>query len=79
MELPEIFKKENKMTLIKKYFYGLKQATAFCHDDMKEFLMTHGMIPTGADVYKYTNKIKDTYIIIHVDDMWVMGPNKSKT
>lgn len=37
MELPEGFKKENKITLIRKSLYGLKQAAALWYDDEKRY------------------------------------------
>lgn len=45
---------------------------------MKTFLETQGMLPTEADVYLYTNKNSDLFAIIHVDDIQIMGPSKSK-
>lgn len=78
MELPEGFKKENKIILIKKGLYGLKQAAALWYDDMKTFLETQGLLPTEADVCLYTNKNKNLFVIIHVDDIQVMGPIESK-
>lgn len=35
------------------------------------------MLPTEADVCPYTNKNSDLFALIHVDDIQVMGPNKS--
>ncbi|KAI1000334.1 hypothetical protein K3495_g7861 [Podosphaera aphanis] len=78
MELPEGFKKENHIILIKKGFYGLKQAAALWYDDVKAFLGTQGMFLTTSDVCLYTNKSKDLFVIIHVDDYQVMGPSSKK-
>lgn len=78
MELPEGFKKEDKIILIKKGLYGLKQAAALWYDDTREFLRSQGMLPTEADVCLYTNRDRDLFSIIHVDDIQVMGPNLSK-
>lgn len=78
MELPEGFKRDNKIILIKKGLYGLKQAAALWYDDMRGFLETQGLLPTEADVCLYTNKCKDIFVIIHVDDIQVMGPITSK-
>lgn len=78
MELPEGFQKDNKIILIKKGLYGLKQAAALWYDDVKAFLAAQGMHPTVSDVCLYTNKSKDLFAIIHVDDFQVMGPNLKK-
>ena len=78
MELPEGFKSTNKIILIKKGLYGLKQAAALWYDNMRGFLETQGMFPTEADVCLYANKSKDVFIIIHVDDIQVIGPNLAK-
>ncbi|KAI0992824.1 hypothetical protein K3495_g15360, partial [Podosphaera aphanis] len=78
MELPEGFKRENHIIQIKKGLYGLKQAAALWYDDVKAFLGTQGMFPTTSDVCLYTNKLKDLFAIVHVDDFQVMGPNLRK-
>lgn len=78
MDLPERFKKENKIILIKKGLYRLKQAAALRYDDMKKFLETQGMLPTEPDLFLCTNKSKDLFAIIHVDDIQVIGPIKNK-
>ncbi len=78
MKLPEGFRKENYIILIKKGLYRLKQAAALWYDDVKGFLGTQGMFPTTSDVCLSTNKSKDLFVISHVDDFQVMGPNLKK-
>ena len=78
MELPEGYKKDNKIILIKKGLYGLKQAAALWYDDIKSFLATQGMFQTMSDMCLYTNKQKDLFAILHVDDIQILGPSKVK-
>lgn len=78
MEMPEGFKKEGHIILIKKGLYGLKQAAALWYENVKAFLAEQGLYQTITDVCLYTNKQKDLFVIIHVDDFQVMGPNISK-
>lgn len=78
MELPEGFKLKNKIILMKKGLYGLKQAAALWYDNVRRFLATLGLFPTLTDVCLYTNKSKDLFVIIHVDDFQIMGPNLLK-
>lgn len=78
MEMPEGYKKEDKIILIKKGLYGLKQAAALWHDDVKAFFATQGLFPTKSDLCLYTNKNRNLYVIIHVDNFQVMGPDEKK-
>lgn len=78
MELPESFKKDGYIIHIRKGLYGLKQAAALWHDDVKAFLAKLEMFPTKTDVCLYTNKERDLFVIIHVDDFQVMGPDTGK-
>lgn len=78
MELPEGYKKKDKIILIKKGLYGLKQAAALWYDNVKAFLATQGLLPTTSDICLYTNKEKSLFVITHVDDFQVMGPKLDK-
>lgn len=78
MEMPEGFRKDGYIIRIRKGLYGLKQAAALWYDDLRGFLAKQGMFPTTTDVCLYTNKEKDLFAIIHVDDIQVMGPNIGK-
>lgn len=78
MEMPEGFKKENHIILIRKGLYGLKQAAALWYDDARSTLANLGLFPTISDVCLYTNKHKDLFVLLHVDDFQVMGPNLKK-
>lgn len=75
MEMPEGFKIENHIMLIKKGLYGLKQAAALWYDDVRAFLAEQKLFPTTVDVCLYTNKQKTLFVLIHVDDFQVIGPN----
>ena len=61
-----------------KSFYGLKQAAALWYDDARATLAKHGLHPTTTDVCLYTNDEKDVFVVMHVDDFQVMGPNLAK-
>lgn len=78
MEMPEGFQKKEHIIRIHKGLYGLKQAAALWYDDVRVFLAKNGMFPTITDVCLYTNKQKDLFAIVHVDDFQVMGPNIDK-
>ena len=78
MEMPEGFQKKGHIIRIHKGLYGLKQAAALWYDDVRVFLAQNGMFPTISDACLYTNKQKDLFAIIHVDDFQVMGPSIDK-
>ncbi|KAI1002331.1 hypothetical protein K3495_g5871 [Podosphaera aphanis] len=78
MEMPEGFKEEGHIIRIRKGLYGLKQAAALLYDDVKAFLATQDMFTATTHVCLYTNKERDLFLIIHVDDFQVMGPNLGK-
>lgn len=78
MEMPEGFAKENYIIRLKKGIYRLKQAAALWYDHVQSFLAEQGLFPTTADVCLYTNKRKDMFVLLHVDDFQVMGPNLGK-
>ena len=78
MEMPEGFEQQNKILLIRKGLYGLKQAAALWYDHAKATLAKLGLLPTISDVCLYTTKSKDLFVLLHVDDFQVMGPNLAK-
>lgn len=78
MEIPQGFEKKNHIILLRKGLYGLKQAAALWYDDAKATLAAQGLFPTTSDVCLYTTKQKDLFVLLHVDDFQVMGPNLTK-
>lgn len=78
MEMPEGYKEEGKIMFLQKGLYGLKQAGALWYDDVKAFLGQLGLLPTVSDVCLYTNKQKNLFVLLYVDDFQVMGPDLSK-
>nr|ABW72074.1 TE3 [Blumeria hordei] len=78
MEMPKGFEKKNHIILLRKGLYRLKQAAALWYDDAKATLATQGLYPTTSDVCLYTTKQKDLFVLLHVDDFQVMGPNIAK-
>ncbi|KAI1006624.1 hypothetical protein K3495_g1602 [Podosphaera aphanis] len=78
MELPKGFEREGCIIKLHKGLYGLKQAAALWYDDAKATLASQGLFPTISDVCLYTTSSKDIFVLLHVDDFQVMGPNLSK-
>ncbi|KAI0991209.1 hypothetical protein K3495_g16978, partial [Podosphaera aphanis] len=78
MEMPRGFEKENHIIRLRKGLYGLKQAAALWYDHAKTTLAELGLLPTISDACLYTNKSKDLFIIMYVDDFQIMGPNLKK-
>ncbi|KAI0993216.1 hypothetical protein K3495_g14968 [Podosphaera aphanis] len=78
MEMPTGFKKDGYIIRLRKGLYGLKQAAALWYDDAKATLAALGLHPTTSDVCLYTNKSHDLFVLLHVDDFQVMGPNRDK-
>ncbi|KAI1000674.1 hypothetical protein K3495_g7521 [Podosphaera aphanis] len=56
----------------------LKQAEASWYDDARATLASLGLHPTTSDVCLYKNKESDLFVLLHVDDFQVMGPNLEK-
>lgn len=78
MELPKGFERDSHVILLRKGLYGLKQAAALWYDDAKATLAKLGLHPTTSDVCLYANKQNDLFVLLHVDDFQVMGPNREK-
>lgn len=78
MEIPEGFEKPGYIIHLKKSIYGLKQAAALWYDDAKATLANLGLYPTISDVCLYINKQKTLFVLLHVDDFQVMGPNRDE-
>ncbi|KAI0992992.1 hypothetical protein K3495_g15192, partial [Podosphaera aphanis] len=78
MEMPRGFEKDGHVIRLQKGLYGLKQAAALWYDDVKTTLASLGLYPTTSDVCLYTNKSNDLFVLLHVDDFQVMGPNRDK-
>ncbi|KAI1004337.1 hypothetical protein K3495_g3875 [Podosphaera aphanis] len=78
MELPKGFEREGCIIKLHKGLCGLKQAAALWYDDAKATLASQGLFPTTSDVCLYTTSSKDIFVLLHVDDFQVMGPNLSK-
>ncbi|KAI0992027.1 hypothetical protein K3495_g16159, partial [Podosphaera aphanis] len=78
MEMPRGFEKENHIIRLRKGLYGLKQAAALWYDHAKATLARLGLFPTISDACLYTNKTKDLFIIMYVDDFQIMGPDLKK-
>ena len=78
MELPKGFKEGNHVIRLRKGLYGLKQAAALWYDDARATLATLGLHPTTSDVCLYSNAQNDLFVLLHVDDFQVIGPNIKK-
>lgn len=78
MELPKGFERDSHVILLRKGLYGLKQAAALWYDDAKATLAKLGLHPTTSDVCLYANKQNDLFVLLHIDDFQVIGPNREK-
>lgn len=78
MEMPEGFRQKGMIFKILRGLYGLKQSAFHWYDDFKATLKNNGFFPTVSDVCVYTNKEKDVFVLLHVDDFFVMGPHLAK-
>lgn len=78
MEMPKGFERDGYVIRLRKGLYGLKQAAALWYDDVKASLAQQGLFPTLSDACLYTNKNKDLFVLMHVDDFQVMGLNLKK-
>ncbi|KAI1005280.1 hypothetical protein K3495_g2929 [Podosphaera aphanis] len=59
-------------------FTASSQASALWYDNAKATLAVLGLYPTTSDGCLYTNKPHDQFVLLHVDDFQVMGPNRDK-
>lgn len=78
MDLPQGFEKDVRILEPRKGLYGLKQYAALWCDNARAALAISGFFPTVSDIFLYTNKKKDTFVMMHINDFQVMGPNIEK-
>lgn len=78
IEMPEGYKQPGKMIRLLRGLYGLKQAAALWYDHARMTLSQLGFEPTISDVCLYANEQKDTYVLMHVDDLQIMGSNDAE-
>ena len=60
---------------LKKALYGLKQAPKQQQAKVQDLLKTEGYRPLVSDTTVYFNSQKGIYIVSHVDDYLLIGPN----
>lgn len=77
MEIPDGYKEEGKIMFLRKGLYGLQQAGALWHDNVKALLGHLGLLSTVSDVFLCTIKQKNLFLL-YVDDFQVMGPDLTK-
>ena len=81
---PEGFVKsgmENKVCLLKKSLYGLKQASRQWHRKFDNHMLKNGFIRSKYDECVYIKKRKGVpvaYLLLYVDDMLVAGSSKEE-
>lgn len=78
MEMPKGFERDGHIILLRKGLYGLKQAAALWYDDVKATLASLGLFPTISDVCLYANQSRDLFVVVHVDDFQILGPDIDK-
>ncbi|KAI0991792.1 hypothetical protein K3495_g16395 [Podosphaera aphanis] len=78
IQMPQGFEQKGKVIKLEKGLYGLKQAAALWHDNAKSELQKNGLKPTESDICLFSDPKKDLFVILHVDDFQILGPNKNK-
>lgn len=84
MSQPEGFIKpgmENKVCLLKKSIYGLKQASRQWHKKFDDHVLRNGFVRSKYDECVYIKKKKGVavaYLLLYVDDMLVAGASKQE-
>lgn len=78
IQLPQGFEQRGKVVKLGKGLYGLKQAAALWHDEVKSELRKQGLEPIESDVCLFSNQCKDLFVILHVDDFQILGPDTNK-
>lgn len=73
--MPQGFEKKGKVVKLEKELYGLKQAAGLWHESVKVELDKIGLRPTESDVCLFTNSERDIFVLLHVDDFQILGPN----
>ena len=78
VEQPEGFRDPDhpdKVWLLRKSLYGLKQSPKLWQDDVKKFLVSNGFVHCEIDhcTYIKTEDEKFTAVYIHVDDLAITG------
>jgi len=82
MNQPEGFEEgENKVCLLKKSLYGLKQSPRMWYLKFDEFLIRYGFIRNRYDNYVYIlkeGKMCVLYLLLYVDDILIASANKEE-
>ena len=84
MSQPEGFVKqgmEDKVCLLKKSIYGLKQASRQWHKKFDDFVLRNGFERSSYDECVYIKRKKGVavaYLLLYVDDMLVAGASKAE-
>ena len=75
---PEGFKnEENKVLLLNKALYGLKQAANIWFNTLSTELKKLNFLQLNTDNCLFYNSIKDTIMMVYVDDIAIIGPDPS--
>lgn len=82
MNQPKGFEEgENKVCLLKKSLYGLKQSPRMWYLKFDEFLIRYGFIRNRYDNYVYilkNEKVCVLYLLLYVDDILIASANKEE-
>ena len=78
IQMPEGFSDSTKAMQVSKGLYGLKQSAALWYDHAKITLARQGLFPSNSDACLYINEAHDLFVLVHVDDFQILGPNKAK-
>lgn len=78
IRMPQGFEQKDKIIKLEKGLYGLKQAAALWHVEVRAELQKQGLEPTESDVCLFCSKVKDLFVELHVDEFQILGPDKKK-
>ncbi|PKI75297.1 hypothetical protein CRG98_004337 [Punica granatum] len=84
MQQPEGFEvegKEDRVSLLKKFLYGLKQSPRQWYMKFNSFMISIGFMRSKYDNCVYLQRLVDgsfIYLLLYVDDMLIAAKDKSK-
>jgi Reverse transcriptase (RNA-dependent DNA polymerase) len=65
----------NKVLRLNKALYGLKQSAKIWYDTLSTYLKGFQFMQLDSDYCIYQNKAKNTFLLVYVDDIAIIGPD----
>lgn len=78
MEVPEGYDEKNKVCLLKKSLYGLKQASLNWNQRFTKFLLSKGLVAIKTEHCIFKNKNGTMFLAIYVDDGIIFSKNEQE-